>query len=263
LTLLADGLTAAQLPELELLPIAGIKQYPDQAGLENSRTANGISGKRVQKVALIPGAAGRYLVPEIKLPWWNLRTGKMAVATIPAREIFVDAAAAAIVVEPPVAVAQTTAPVPASAQANPFWLWLSLVLASGWILSALYWWYKLRKPGAATTSCASEHVDLRRLRKQLQQACNDSNATTARQVLLAWGRALLAPRGIDNLHQLGNILGADLRHEIEVLNQSLYAPAAVQWRGQALWLLCRKLEKVSQAQRDQASQQLLPLNPAP
>jgi hypothetical protein len=106
-------------------------------------------------------------------------------------------------------------------------------------------------------------VDLRRLRKQLQQACNDSDATTARQVLLAWGRALLAPREIDNLHQLGNVLGADLRHEIEVLNQSLYAPAAVQWRGQALWLLCRKLEKDSQAQRDQASQQLSPLNPAP
>jgi hypothetical protein len=263
LILLADGLTAAQLPELELLPIAGIKQYPDQAGLENSRTANGISGKRVQKVALIPGAAGRYLVPEIKLPWWNLRTGKMAIATIPAREIFVEAAAAAIVVEPPVAVAQTTAPAPAPAQANPFWLWLSLVLASGWILSALYWWYRSRKPGAATTSCASEQVDFRRLRKQLQQACNDSDATTARQVLLAWGRALLAPREIDNLHQLGNILGADLRHQIEVLNQSLYAPDAVQWRGQALWLLCRKLEKDSQAQRDQASQQLLPLNPVP
>jgi hypothetical protein len=263
LTLLADGLTAAQLPELELLPIAGIKQYPDQAGLENSRTANGISGKRVQKVALIPGAAGRYLVPEIKLPWWNLRTGKMAIATIPAREIFVDAAAAAIVIEPPVAVAQTTAPPLAPVQANRFWLWLSLVLASGWILSALYWWYRSRKPGTATTSCASEHVDLRRLRKQLQQACNDSNATTARQVLLAWGRALLAPREIDNLHQLGNILGADLKHEIEVLNQSLYAPAAVQWRGQALWLLCRKLEKNPQAQRDQANQQLLPLNPAP
>ena len=263
LTLLADGLTAAQLPELELLPIAGIKQYPDQAELESSRTANGISGERVQKVALIPGAAGRYLLPEIKLPWWNLQTGKMAIATIPAREIFVNAAAEASVVEPPDAAAQTTAADPAYAQTNPFWLWLSLVLASGWMLSTLYWWRKLRKPDMTTTPPASQHADLRRLRKQLQQACNDSDATTARRVLLSWGRALLAPREIDNLHQLGNILGADLRQEVEVLNQSLYASGAVQWQGQALWLLCQQLEKDSQAQRDQTKAQLLPLNPAP
>jgi hypothetical protein len=263
LTLLADGLTAAQLPELELMPIAGIKQYPDQAGLENSRSANGISGKRVQKVALIPGAAGRYLVPEVKLPWWNLQTGKMETATIPAREIFVNAAADIVALEPSVDQAQTTQLTPIPAPANPFWLWLSLVLASGWILSALYWWYKLRKPGTTNTPSVTGYPDLRWLRKRLQQACNDSDAITARQVLLAWGRALLAPREINNLHQLGNILGAELRHEIEVLNQSLYAVAAVQWRGQALWSLCRRLEKDSLARQDQANGELLPLNPAP
>ena len=263
LTLLADGLTAAQLPELELMPIAGIKQYPDQAVLENSRSANGISGKRVQKVALIPAAAGLYLVPEISLPWWNSKTGKMATATIPAREIVVNAAAEVSVVEPPVEQAQTTLPISAPVPANPFWLWLSLVLASGWILSALYWWYKLRKAGTATPPSVRKHADLRRVRKQLQQACNDSDAIAARQGLLAWGQALLAPREINNLYQLGNALGAELRHEIEVLNQSLYAPTAAQWRGQALWSLCRQLEKNSPAQQDQANAGLSPLNPAP
>ena len=103
LSLLADGLTAAQLPELELIPIAGIKQYPDQAELDNSRSAKGISGKRVQKVALIPGTAGSYLVPELNLPWWNVQTGKMEIATIPARELIVNAAAGVSVVEPPTA----------------------------------------------------------------------------------------------------------------------------------------------------------------
>jgi hypothetical protein len=82
-------------------------------------------------------------------------------------------------------------------------------------------------------------------------------------VLLTWGRALLAPRRISNLRQLGDVLGADLRHEIEVLNQSLYAPAGAQWRGQALWSLCQQLEKEARVQRDQRSAGLLPLNPAP
>ena len=263
LSLLADGLTAAQLPELELIPIAGVKQYPDQAELENRRSANGITGQRVQKVALIPGTAGRYLVPAINLPWWNLQSGKMEIATIPAREIIVNAAASVSVVEPPVAEAQSTVQESVSAAANSFWLWLSLALAGGWTLSALYWWYQLRHPATATAPSVTEYPDLRHARKQLEQACNDSDAISARRVLLIWGRALLAPREISNLHQLGAALGAELRHEIEALNQSLYAPSASPWRGQALWLLCQQLEKDARVPRDQGSARLLPLNPAP
>ena len=263
LSLLAEGLTAAQLPELELIRIAGIKQYPDQAELENRRSGKGVTGERVQKVALIPGTAGRYLVPAINLPWWNLQSGKMEIATIPEREIIVSAAAGVSIVEPPVAEAQTTLQESAPAAANPFWLWLSLALASGWMLSALYWWYRLRAPTGATKSSPGEHPDLRQARKQLQQACNDSDAISARRVLLSWGQALLAPRRISNLHQLGDTLGADLRHEIEMLNQSLYAPSAESWRGQALWSLCQQLEKDEQSQPDRDNARLLPLNPAP
>jgi hypothetical protein len=267
ITLLAEGLTAAQLPEMELLPIDGIKQYPDQAELKDNRSTSGISGRRVQKAALIPGTAGRYLVPQIKLPWWNLQTGKMEIATIPSRELIVNPAAEASKVEPPVAQVQTPVPAPAPESApepaNRFWLWLSIALAGGWILSALYWWYKSRKSSTPTSRSISEHPDLRRIRKQLQQACSDNDAITARQALLAWGRALLAPREINNLHQLGVSLGTDLRHEIEVLNQSLYAPAAAQWRGETLGLLCRQLEKEARTQSGQAEARLLPLNPAP
>jgi hypothetical protein len=263
LTLLVEGLTAAQLPEFTLLPIDGIKQYPDQAALENSRTAKGIIGKREQKVALIPGAAGSYLVPEITLPWWNMQTGKMEIATIPARELIVNAAAEAVVVEPPIAQVPIPAPISAPVAANSFWLWMSLLLACGWILNALYWWYKLHKSGMTNILSVSKHPDLRGPGKQLQQACNDSDAIAARLVLLTWGRALLAPREINNLHQLGNVMGADLRHEIEVLNQSLYAPDAAKWRGQALWSLCQRLEKDSLAQRKQPNAGLSPLNPVP
>jgi hypothetical protein len=263
LSLLADGLTAAQLPELELLPITGIKQYPDQAELANSRSTKGVSGQRVQKVALIPGTAGRYLVPEINLPWWNLQTGKMEIATIPSRELIVNAAAGVSVVEPLVAEAQNTVQESTPVPPNTFWLWLSLVLAGGWTLSALYWWYRSRNPATVTPPSATEHADLRQARKQLQQACNESDAITARRMLLAWGQALLAPREINNLHQLGNALGADLRHEIEILNQSLYAPTAAQWQGQALWALCQQLEKDSVGQRNPGDAGLLPLNPAP
>jgi hypothetical protein len=227
------------------------------------RSTTGISGTRVQKVALIPGTAGRYRVPEIKLSWWNLGTGKMEIATIPSREIFVNAAAEVSRVESSVAEPQTPLQTSAPDSTNTFWLWLSLALASGWILNALYWWTKIRNPCAATTPAVAESPQLRQASKRLRQACHDSDAIAARLALLTWGQAWLTPRQIHNLHQLGNALGADLRHEIELLNQSLYAPGAAQWQGEPLWLLCQRLEKESPTPSDQANGRLLPLNPAP
>ena len=70
LSIVADGLTAAQLPELSLPDISGIKQYPDQPALENHRAGDGIRGRRSQKVALIPGAEGVYRLPHGNRPFF-------------------------------------------------------------------------------------------------------------------------------------------------------------------------------------------------
>ena len=58
-------------------------------------------------------------------------------------------------------------------------------------------------------------VSLRRARRDLQQACDAADAAEARAALLAWGRALLAPRPIANLKQLCAVLGEDLEREVE------------------------------------------------
>ena len=259
LTLVADGLTAAQLPELELAQIDGIKQYPDQPVLQNRRSNQGISGKREQKVALIPGAGGTYRVPEISLSWWNLETGKPETATIPAREISVNAAAG-VAVAPPVAEQSAPEPTPRVVANNNLWLWLSLLLACGWLSSGLYWWFKSRASGSPDLQ-AVEHPGLRAARKQLRQGCEADDSTHARHALLDWGRALLQPREVSNLHQLGLVLGDDLARQVEWLNQSLYAGESVGWQGRELWLLCQQLEKTGAAGGERDIDELLPLNP--
>jgi len=258
LTLVAEGLTAAQLPELMLAQIDGIKQYPDQPGLQDKRSSKGINGTRVQKVALIPGAAGSYMLPEISLPWWNLRTGKLETATIPARELIVNAAPSTAAAEP----ATPSEPAPATpvVETNRFWLWLSLLLACGWALSAFYWWMRSRHQAGAHGTSPLEHPSLRQARNKLQQACNQGDANGARQTLLAWGQVLLAPRQIDNLHQLVNYFDAELMLEIQRLNQSLYAQVHTSWQGENLWRLCQQLEKSLSSGPDAAG--LKPLNPA-
>ncbi|MDH3858590.1 MAG: BatD family protein, partial [Gammaproteobacteria bacterium] len=256
LTLVADGLTAAQLPELELARIDGIKQYPDQPVLLNRRSNQGISGKREQKVALIPGAGGTYRVPEISLSWWNLESGKPETATIPAREISVNAAAS-VAVAPPVTGQSIPEVAPPVAANNKFWLWLSLLLACGWLSSGLYWWFKSRTSGSPD-SRAVEQPGLRAARKQLRQACEADDPTHARHALLDWGRALLDPREVNNLHQLGLLLGDDLARQVEWLNQSLYAGESIGWQGRELWLLCQQLEETGAPGGDRDIDELLP-----
>jgi hypothetical protein len=79
--------------------------------------------------------------------------------------------------------------------------------------------------------------------------------------LLVWGRALLAPREITNLRQLGNVFGDTLMREIEALNRSLYAKDHGAWHGGELADLCRRLEREqADPRREQAG--LMPLNPA-
>jgi hypothetical protein len=261
ITLVADGLTAAQLPELELRPVDGIKQYPDQPVLENSHDNKGISARRVQKIALIPGAAGVYHLPEISVDWWNLESGKMETATIPARELRVVAAAAGTVDDaPPPAPARVSAAAAGAVAGNRFWLWMSLFLACGWTLSAAYWWFTIRR-ARRPVEAASELPNLRQAQRRLRQACVENDAVTARAALLAWGRALHAPRRVANLRELTSLLGDELRLEVETLNRSLYAGDAAPWQGQTLWPLCQRLQKQARAPDPADSSDLLPLNP--
>ena len=227
----AEGVTAAQLPELELPAIDGIKQYPDQAVLRNDRSQKGISAQRGQKIALIPVAAGVYRVPAISVKWWNRATETLETATLPARELHVSAALAQTVVEPAIAAAPAAAAggTGNSAPGNRFWVWLSLFLAAGWIASGAWWWLRSRRSWG-TDQLQSEPPRLRSATTALQRACASNDAAAARAALLTWGQALLAPQRVANLAALAQRLGDEFAQQVEALNQSLYAPAGESWK---------------------------------
>jgi hypothetical protein len=260
LTLKVDGLTAAQLPELKIPAVDGIKQYPDQPVLENSHNNEGISAQRVQKVALIPGAAGIYRLPEISVDWWNRASGKMETVTIPARELQVAPAVGEIPAQTSIAPPQASATTVEALGGNRFWLWMSLFLASGWALSAGCWWLGQRRSQPAG-SVVAEASNLRQARRRLKQVCADNDAPAARAALLAWGRALCLPRRVANLFELSELMGEELRLEVEALNRNLYAGSGAAWQGESLWRLCQRLHRQSQSSGSSATSELQPLNP--
>ena len=261
--LIADGLTAAQLPEIELPGIDGIKQYPDQPVLRDTRSGDGIRAQRGQKVALIPAAAGTYRVPEFSIQWWNRASETLETVTLPARELVVKPASlSAVEMQPtPELPATTTTPVVApAAPANRFWVWLSLFLDCGWAASLALWWYRARLRAQAFEPI-DDRVSLRAAGRVLKQACERNDAAAVRTALLPWGRALMAPQPVANLNVLATLLGDEFRSEIEALNHSLYAADGHPWQGRTLWALCAARQPGPGRASSAGTEGLQPLNP--
>lgn len=83
----AKGLSAVQLPDLSQANVPGINQYPDRPTSHTGISDNTVVSQKVIKVALVPSRAGRFTLPAIKLAWWNTKTHRQEVASLPARTI--------------------------------------------------------------------------------------------------------------------------------------------------------------------------------
>ncbi len=268
ITLIADGLTAAQLPDFKLQAIDGIKQYPDQPVLQDSRSSKGMRAQREQKVALIPAGPGVYRIPEISINWWNRATAQLETAVLPARDLVIGAGTEAAEIAPlpvlPEAVDQVSqaepAAVAAAATGNYFWLWFSLLLAFGWAVSASYWWFTTRRSNPALVQ-VSEVVGLREAGRALREACEKDDSAAARSALLGWGQAVMMPQRVANLGELGGLLGDEFAQQVEALNRSRYAVQGEAWQGSALWALCQRLQKQVGSSKTDTGASLLPLNP--
>ncbi len=187
----AEGLTAAQLPNLAKLlsTPAGIKDYPDQAKLKNSARGGTVVGTRDQSVALIADRPGRYTLPALKLEWWDTKADAPRAAILPARELTILPAAGQAASPPPTAPqiaaptetpraatgppglgaapgAPVAAATPASGSAPQAataaaperglpWPWISVGAVGLWLVTVGAWLWSRRRGRTATTPLAA------------------------------------------------------------------------------------------------------------
>jgi hypothetical protein len=248
ISLSAAGLTAAQLPELTMADIPGIKQYPDKPVFEDKRSAEGINSIRRQRTAIIPTGAGRYILPEISIPWWNLETGQQQVARIPARTIevnrVVDEATSSQTGEElgPVITDGSAGSMTGQSGSASFWMWISVFLGAGWITSILVWWIMRGKSSwLPTKSVNSTETSLRKASKRLHRACVSNNVAETRLALLDWSNSLGVNGKFVNLNQVTRYFGNPLKQQIDRLNQSSYGFSTEKWSGDLLWSSCEKI----------------------
>jgi len=267
ITMTAEGLTAAQLPELVQQEIQGINQYPDKPTQEDRRSGAGVVGKRQQKIALIATKGGQYTIPEISIPWWNLETDQVEYARIPSRVIEVSSVTETVSnVEldskpEPLETSQVTVASPD--RINYFWIWLSAFLATGWILSMIAWWFGLKGlTGRRSEKMKATGTSLSRASRRLRQACTRNNPLEARDAILVWAAALIPERGFTNLNQVAQDFDYLLKPLIDDLNQGLYSQSVGEWNGQALWSCCEQIMASMESPGSKtAAGQLMSLNP--
>jgi len=243
LSLTAEGLTAAQLPEIGARFPEDFKAYPDQAVLKNKIASGGIIGSREEKIALIPGKPGRYLLPAVEVPWWNTETEQLEFARIPEREIEVAPAQAALrpLPGPPLqSEAKKREGLDAGrapekmAHASGFWSWVSLVLALGWGLTLVVWW-GARQPASHAKDTRVPLPDAGPILRQLKKACMKHEAAAAKEALLLWAR-IQWPETSLGLGEIGKRLGEPAASEIAALNARLYGQSSKPWlHGSELW----------------------------
>jgi hypothetical protein len=266
ITVSADGLTAIQLPEINMIDLKGVKLYPDQPELENKRVSGGLSGQRQQKFALVPTSVGRYQLPEIVLNWWNTETDQLETARIPARDIIVSAPLQsempAIENTESKSTDSSAAPAVFSDVVNSFWIWCSLFLATGWLTTGVVWWLTRRRPGTIDRGEKTEQpVKFRRAHNHLKKACTNNDRQAVRESLLGWTNALVGESRYQYLHQIENGFGVDFKLALTEMNQGLFSPDSYDWDGLQFLSICEQVIKQQRQSESVDTPVLQPLNP--
>jgi hypothetical protein len=251
LHLQAQGLTAAQLPDLSLLLQLppGVRAYPDQAKLGNETHGDVLLGTRDQDIALIADQPGQFKLPSLTIHWWDVQSNQPRETTLPERILTVLPVAAAQTEER----ARTTsnpvaqAPAPTSSASargsaitagGDLWRWVSVALGSLWILTLIAWYLTRRRgdPHQAKPPrlAAEEHrVSISEARRAFHDACRRSEARTARAALIRWITTAQPDRGPVGLRAFSKEMkDSELSSLLADLDRACYANGS--WSGARL-----------------------------
>jgi len=250
ITIRGEGLQGAQLPPIMYPPEPGLKYYPDQPVITDLETATGLMGTRVDSVAVVPTRAGKWRIPEMRIPWWDTQANELRYAVLPGRELEVAAGGALSSAPLPnpapsstaVLSADNAAPIPLVATDDSrLWQIVATVNGAGWLLSLLYlFWSRHRKqpPEKQSSQDPGEQAAF----KSLLQACGSGQALQARSAIINWTAALTAQTGLASTAQVTSIFNDPaLNAAVDALNAALYSSEQSSWNGDELAEAARRL----------------------
>ena len=254
LAIVADGLTAEQLPKLDLPVPTGLKAYASQPEFRNQGSGDSVLGTRQENWTVISPYNGDFDLPAITLDWWNIKTNKLEKASLDAVKLSFRGgqaapASASNALPPKTAPTQPksanspepNAAVPAKPVSNGFsWGYIALTLLGLWVVATLAWfswrwWQKKIVSGRAKAPLTQQHEvpDAKLIWQRLEQAALNNQPQATHDALLQWLDVGLNIRPA-LLSTLRAQADATLQTEIDALNTALYGRSAYTWNGKGL-----------------------------
>lgn len=240
ITLSARGLTAAQLPPLVIEQNENFKIYRDQAQLEDETNAQGVTGHRMESMAIVPNQSGPLTFPEIRVQWWDTVNERLETAVLPSETFQVlpgadtgPSPAEVNAMTPignddlaPSVTGPATAPTDTPDENGP----LSKILIAANILLALLattfaimWWRgrdsQLANAGTNDALPAAAGASI----KSIRLSAADSNYPALREAIIQWAREHWRESSIHTLDQVASKAGdAELKRLFQQLDIRLY-----------------------------------------
>jgi len=223
ITLTAANTTVEQLPPITPEFGDNLNIYPDKRTTQQGLNGTTMIAQAVQKIAVIPGSAGRFVIPEVKIPWFNSATQQVAWATIAPKTIEVAAAPSSSTAQPSAPAVKhvntetTTLPTPTLISASPsllYWQLATAILSFLLLICTVIIYVQRNATFVAVPKAAPVTNDLQR---RLEQAMAQRNANQILKLLPMW---LTKTHQLD-LDQLMNI-NPDLAQTYQLLAQNQF-----------------------------------------
>ena len=240
ITLEAHDANAAQLPVIAGAPNNDVKSYPEKPTTDEKITDSGLISYRTESTALVPTAEGEFVLPEIKVSWWNTTKNRQEEAVLPARKLMIKANTNAPEISTPAPIINASSgnqpkePTPTLQliiQSPLATLFLFLTFISGWII-AFFLWRRLKQQTQEVqhvsndTKVKQNTVSFR----HLQKACSSQDAKIIRQALIEWTNGLVQDKNIINLNDvIQHFNNKELTTLVNSLDSAIYSGQNNQW----------------------------------
>jgi hypothetical protein len=249
ITVVANGLDGAALPPLGRPDIEKMNVYPEQPVIERMVVDGNIVGTRIEKYVLVATEEGSVVIPEVNLPWWDVRNNELRSSVIPASLIQVTPAGGTFPGDAALEGATADGSAPndlmqsaltnelISSRSTPAWILNLMALTIVLILAGMWWLWRRRqssllhatapvivRTAAYERDIAEGHEKL--AFAELETSLAKDSAQLVRVRMIAWGRQYFSDPGLHNLDDLASHMDdSELMNLSRQLQASLYAPS--------------------------------------
>ncbi|WP_448247391.1 BatD family protein [Thalassotalea agariperforans] len=252
ITITAAGIAKEQLPQVTMPANKGLKIYPDQPVLHSGINGDRLVSQSVNNFAVVATVAGKFTLPEIRIPWWNTVNNRAEFATLPARTITVKANPELNMQAQTAKPIQPELPNTAASQSNldnrqtiiveqASWLqWLFLAL---WLITSLLWalveWRRKQN-----NKQEPQATDINQPYLALLAACKKNDGQQVLALLTPCLKTLYPNANITNISQaLNTVNNSELTEAVNELQSSYYGKSTSTWQGKKLLSVIQHINK--------------------